>query len=338
MHHLRILVHPPTCMPPAESYAAPMKNATVDKWIRQFLESDPPRAKSVVMTVFGDAITPHGGQAWLGSLIALLAPLGLNDRLVRTSVFRLAEEGWLDAQREGRRSRYQLTATGRRRFERAHDRIYVPAETKWDGKWTLLLSAPETITAAERAQLRRELLWEGFGLIAPGMFGHPCGRSAALQEILERVQIAGKVFVCTASDSREVSTRPLADLVARCWDMERVMSDYRDFIKSFQPVARHLDKRRALDPEQAFVLRTLLIHAFRRVQLHDPLLPLALLPDDWPGTVAYDLCRRIYERAWPRAEGHIVTTLAREEGTVSQADAEFFKRFGGLSKGQIDAR
>lgn len=322
------------CSKPCE----PMKNATIDKWIRQFLQADPPRAKSVVMTVFGDAITPHGARAWLGSLIALLAPFGLNDRLVRTSVFRLAEEGWLDAQREGRRSRYQLTATGLRRFERAHDRIYVPAKTRWDGKWTLLLTAPEIITASQRANLRRELLWEGFGLIAPGVFGHPSGKSAALQEILDRAGVAGKVFVCTAGDSREVSTRPLADLVAHCWDMERVMAAYRNFIKSFQPMARHLEKRGALDPEQAFALRTLLIHAFRRVQLHDPLLPLALLPDDWPGTTAYDLCRRIYELAWPAAERHIVVTLAQEERAVSQANAEFFKRFGGLSKGQFDAR
>jgi phenylacetic acid degradation operon negative regulatory protein len=44
-----------------------MKNLPIDKWIRQFLANDPPRSKSVVMTVFGDSITPRGGAVWLGS-------------------------------------------------------------------------------------------------------------------------------------------------------------------------------------------------------------------------------------------------------------------------------
>src|SRR5437867_140293 len=81
-----------------------MKNLNIKKWIEEFMVTDPPRSKSVVMTIFGDSIAPHGGAVWLGSLIELLTPFGVSDRLVRTSVFRLAEEGWLEAKREGRRS------------------------------------------------------------------------------------------------------------------------------------------------------------------------------------------------------------------------------------------
>jgi phenylacetic acid degradation operon negative regulatory protein len=40
----------------------------------------------------------------LEALIDLLAPLGINERLVRTSVFRLAREGWLKAKPIGRRA------------------------------------------------------------------------------------------------------------------------------------------------------------------------------------------------------------------------------------------
>ena len=45
------------------------------------------KAKSLIVTVFGDALVPHGGTVWLGSLIALMAPFGLNERLVRTAAF-----------------------------------------------------------------------------------------------------------------------------------------------------------------------------------------------------------------------------------------------------------
>src|SRR5436190_15250989 len=79
-------------------------HAAVTRWIRRELETAPPRAKSLVVTVWGDALAPHGGAVWLSGLIRLLAPLGLNERLVRTSVYRLARDGWLASRQAGRRS------------------------------------------------------------------------------------------------------------------------------------------------------------------------------------------------------------------------------------------
>jgi phenylacetic acid degradation operon negative regulatory protein len=307
-----------------------MKNLPIDKWIRQFLANDPPRSKSVVMTVFGDSITPRGGAVWLGSLIALLAPFGISDRLVRTSVFRLAEEGWLEASRQGRRSLYTLTDSGLRRFERAYQRIYSPGSHCWDGRWTLLLTVPEIISAAQRARLRKELLWEGFGMVAPGVFAHPGGKSAALEEILMRVGVAGKVFVCSTEDSDQVSTRPLSDLIDHCWQLDRVVSGYRRFIDSFGPLRKLLKKKSGRDPEQAFAVRTLLIHAFRRVQLNDPQLPIELLPKKWPGTAAYELCHEIYQLTYRDAEQYILTTLQSEDEKVPEAASYFYQRFGGL--------
>ncbi|WP_334190639.1 phenylacetic acid degradation operon negative regulatory protein PaaX [Noviherbaspirillum sp.] len=308
-----------------------MKNASIDKWIQHFLDSNPPRSKSVVMTVFGDSITPRGGAVWLGSLIALLAPFGISDRLVRTSVFRLAEEGWLEASREGRRSLYTLTAPGLRRFERAYKRIYAPTELHWDGRWTMLLTAPEIISAAQRANLRKELLWEGFGMIAPGIFAHPGGKAAALEEILARLDVTGKVFVYSAAASDQVSSRPLSDLVAHCWELDKVLEGYRHFIDCFAPLLKLVKSRGALDPEQAFAIRTLLIHTFRRAQLHDPQLPLELLPEDWPGTIAYELCHEIYQLTYKEADQYILMTLQAEDDNVPEAASYFYERFGGLS-------
>ncbi len=308
-----------------------MPLSPINKWMQDFIASDPPRSKSVVMTVFGDSITPRGGAIWLGSLITLLAPFGISDRLVRTSVFRLAEEGWLEAAREGRRSLYTLTAPGLRRFERAYERIYSPTNLRWDGSWTLLLTAPEIISAGQRAGLRKELLWEGFGMIAPGVFGHPGGKASVLEEILVRVGVAGKVFVCSASESSQISTRPLSDLVEHCWELDKVVNGYRHFIDCFKPVLKLLKPKGALDAEQAFAIRTLLIHAFRRVQLHDPQLPLELLPAEWPGTTAYELCHEIYQLTYRQAEQYILATLQQEDENIPEAASYFYERFGGLS-------
>ena len=67
----------------------------VDVLAEDYGSMRPLRGGSLIITVFGDAILPRGGSIWLGSLIKLVQPLGLSERLVRTSVFRLAQDGWL---------------------------------------------------------------------------------------------------------------------------------------------------------------------------------------------------------------------------------------------------
>ncbi|MES3026176.1 MAG: phenylacetic acid degradation operon negative regulatory protein PaaX [Pseudomonadota bacterium] len=309
-----------------------MTAANSNEWIANFLAGDPPRSKSLVMTIFGDAIAPHGGTVWLGSLIELLAPFGVNDRLLRTSVYRLAQEGWLEANRDGRRSSYSIPPATLTRFERAYRRIYAPLELHWDGKWTLLLATGSAITAHQRAVLRKELLWEGYAVVAPGVYGHPAGDTEIIEEVLGRVGVRGKLFVCSAVAQGAVSTRPLRELVEDGWDLTDVVDGYRHFIETFAPVLAMLLREEPLVPEQAFVLRTLLIHAYRRVQLHDPMLPIELLPDPWPGSKAYALARALYQYTYEAAEQHIVAALRREDERAAGAGAAFFSRFGGLRK------
>lgn len=311
-------------------------------WIVRFLAEEPPRSKSLVVTIFGDAIVPHGGAVWLGSLIELLAPFGVNDRLLRTSVFRLAQEGWLGAQRDGRRSSYAITPDAMARFRHAYRRIYAPLAVHWDGHWTLVINSG-AIDAAERAAMRKELLWEGYSLIAPGIFGHPAADAEALQELLLRQGVQGKLLVLHAQSVTQVSGLPLNELVAAGWDLSGVADGYRQFIAGFEPLLAALGGAgdgtagtddggtgQAITPEQAFVMRSLLIHAYRRVQLHDPQLPVELLPQPWPGARAYELTRDIYRLLFAAAEQHVLATLRREDATAPEADASFYQRFGAL--------
>ena len=280
--------------------------------------------------MFGDAIAPHGGAIWLGSLIELLAPFGVSDRLLRTSVFRLVQEGWLVANRDGRRSAYAILASALPRFERANRRIYAPLAAHWDGSWTMLLGASAALDAPTRAALRKELEWEGYAMIAPGIYGHPVAAPEAIEEILGRLGAQGKLLVVRAGELPGVSSRPLRELAAEGWDLSAVVQGYRGFIAQFSDLLALLEARGPLAPEQAFVIRTLLIHAYRRVQLHDPMLPVELLPDPWPGSQAYALARALYRLTQAQAELHIVAALRREDAETPEADASFFQRFGGL--------
>jgi phenylacetic acid degradation operon negative regulatory protein len=308
-----------------------MKNMTSHEWIAQFLAGDPPRSKSLVMTIFGDTIVPHGGLIWLGSLIELLAPFGVNDRLLRTSVFRLAQEGWLAAHRDGRRSSYAITPEAVGRFGRAYRRIYAPLVSHWDGSWTIVMSSAGSIDAAQRGALRKELLWEGYSMIAPGVFGHPAGDPQLLEEILARAKVRGKVFACHATELPGAAQRPLRELVEEGWDLSGVIAGYEQFIAQFEPLLALLQAGRPIEPEPAFVIRTLLIHAYRRVQLHDPQLPVELLPEPWPGAQAYELARALYRLASDAAERHVMATLQREDDQAPEPQAAFYQRFGGLA-------
>jgi phenylacetic acid degradation operon negative regulatory protein len=307
-----------------------MKQLTSSEWIAHFLALDPPRSKSLVMTVFGDAIAPHGGKVWLGSMIELLAPFGVSDRLLRTSVFRLVQEGWLVASRDGRRSSYATRPQALPRLERANRRIYAPPGLHWDGRWTLLLAPNGSITTALRGAVRKELEWEGYSMLAPGLLAHPAADLESLGHILARTGAEGKVFVCSAAAVPNVASRPLAELVDDGWDLSAVSASYRQFIDVFAPLLALLQTNDEVAPQAAFLMRTLLIHAYRRVQLHDPMLPIALLPEPWPGSDAYALARAIYRLTYALAEEHITVALRREDQAAPDADAAFYERFGGL--------
>lgn len=303
---------------------------TSTQWIAHSLATDPPRHKSLVVTICGDAIAPHGGAFWLGSMIELLAPFGVNDRLVRTSVFRLVQEGWLTASREGRRSRYALAPTALPRFERANRRIYAAPGQDWDGRWTFVLATNGSIDSDLRALVRKELEWEGFAMLASGVMAHPAPDRDTLRDILARTGAEGRVFVCQADEVPDAGSRSLPELVGDCWNLDAVVLGYRGFIETFAPLPTML-ARGDVSPAHAFAIRTLLIHAYRRVQLHDPMLPLPLLPDPWPGADAYALARTIYQLSHERAEEHVLAMLRVEDAATPEADAAFHGRFGGLA-------
>src|SRR5215813_3367861 len=133
--------------------------------LRHFRTQRPLRGGSLLITIFGDAIAPRGGVVTLGSLIRLAAPFGLTERLVRTSVARLAQDDWLIGRRDGRRSEYRLTSRGQQRFAQATQRIYSKGPDSWDGHWSLLVLSPNGTRRPDN--LRDSLRWLGFGQTGP---------------------------------------------------------------------------------------------------------------------------------------------------------------------------
>ncbi|CAM3804051.1 phenylacetic acid degradation operon negative regulatory protein PaaX [Bordetella sputigena] len=311
--------------------------SALERLTAKLIKADPPRAKSLCVSLLGDAIEPHGGAIWLGDLIALLRPLGINERLLRTSVFRLVAEGWLHAERHGRRSLYRLSPQGARNTAHAALRIYQSDEPAWNGEWTLVLIPRMTSNGlAERTELRRALEWEGYGMVAPGVFAHPRARPGAAGSILESLGIPDKALVLAARDLPDVGALPLAALAEQCWNLQELAGQYREFIQQFGPLEKTLEKTSAEGnadtggaPAAAFAARVLLLHRWRRIVLHDPQLPADMLAPDWPGHAARALCRRLYWALFDASESHLASLAGHGEPHFRPLAGEALQRFGG---------
>ena len=310
----------------------PLERAT-QSLIGEFRDRPTLRAGSLIITVFGDAIAPRGGTVWIGSLIRALADFGISERLVRTSVFRLAKDGWLDVEQLGRRSYYRLTEEGANRFAQAAHRIYGEPRQSWSGDWCLVVTAG--LETAVRETVRRELGWLGFAPVAGDLLAHPAPDPDDLEQVLRRIPGAERLVIMHArTDGVAAWTQAgaIRELVRRSWNLEDIEARYQAFLDRFRPVMAASRRARSVAPGTAFQVRTLLIQEYRKVLLRDPLLPGELLPQSWHGVPAYQLCRNLYCRVFAAADDFLGNAMETADGPLPPPAPDFYQRFGGLRR------
>ena len=303
----------------------------IDVRLERFRQKSRIQAGSLITTVFGDAILPRGGRVSLGSMIQLLQPLGVTERLVRTAVYRLVKEEWLQSEALGRKTDYMLTPSGRRRFDEASRQIYAADIPGWDRRWRLILIVGE-LDVRLREPLRRALFWHGFGETATGSFVHP---TADLEKVMESLvsegldQVLAQLMPLVAVNSRAAHCATDSDMVQKAWNLADLALSYEGFLQKYQPIRDALVAcgQEDLSEENAFLVRTLLIHDVRRLLLRDPQLPESLLPASWPGSSARLLCRDLYRKLLPLSERHLDTQVRLSSGSAPQASQVVVSRF-----------
>ena len=264
--------------------------------VRQRCSEPDISARSVLVTVLGDSVLPVTKTLWLSSLFRLAEPFGFSERLVRTSMFRLAAEGWMANERIGRRSRYSMTLLAVRESEDADRRIYSRESGDWDGSWTFAVVDTPSTPAEERDRIVRHLRWHGFVSLGRGMMVSPSATEHGLRELLDLVD---PVAVLPTGRAELADLQGLVEdgFFAEVFRTADTEAAYRDFLARYQPW-QHQDLA-AATPLDAYSLRTMLVHELRRIRLRSPDVPVELLTPDWIGNLAYNLAADLYRRLSP---------------------------------------
>ncbi|TXH68639.1 MAG: phenylacetic acid degradation operon negative regulatory protein PaaX [Thiothrix sp.] len=302
-------------------------NQAAQALIEQFVQTSPIHANSLIVTIYGDTVCPHGGSIWLGSLIKLVKPLGVNERLVRTCVFRLSEKNLLRSKQIGRRSFYSLTEKGLRQFSSAASRIYAPDLASWDGQWRLVMTLLGELSTEQREQLRKELFWLGFTHITTGIFAHPTADLAEVSALIKELQIEEHVAILQAN-TPEPENVPVANrLIRQCFNTEALDEEYMEFNQQFAPVLAAALTSNQLDPELCFLIKILLIHKYRRILLREPELPKELVEADSASQQARRITAQLYGLIAPCADQYFKQVSESEKGAFAEPPRAYYQRF-----------
>ncbi|MDU7369106.1 MAG: phenylacetic acid degradation operon negative regulatory protein PaaX, partial [Acinetobacter baumannii] len=306
-------------------------SAKIQQIIDSVVKNETLSGTSLISTIFGDSVLHRGGNISLASLIQLLELFGFNNRAVRTSVFRLVKNDWLCSDKIGRTSFYRITDSSRSTYLQAEQRIYNDQMKEWDHYWDLILMS--SLDTENKALLKKELEWLGFANISTNLMAYPGCNRIELQRLLVDLNMSEQVVVFKAETLQlfNNSVDTIGRMLRTNWPIDELRQRYLQFLDIFREIGVLLmQENEQLEPVQAFQIRTLLIHYYRRILLKDPALPLELLPTDWPAISARTLSMNIYKKVFEPADEYFLSVAATAEGPMPNATAHYWRRFGGL--------
>jgi phenylacetic acid degradation operon negative regulatory protein len=247
-------------------------------------------ARSLLLTVLGELVLPHGAPVWTASLLHVLKGLGIEEQTARQAIARAAEAGWIAGEKQGREVRWTVTATGIELIEDITRRVIslsAPPE-RWDGDCLILLVTVPARQKAVRKRLYSELGWAGFGNPMPGLWASPhVDRATEMKRIIRELDLEDSTITFVGSTISIGLTDH--EIVRRAWDLDEVAARYDQLIQSFEALAP--------DPgDDLLFTHIALVNEWRQFPAMDPQLPEDLLPD-WIGRRATEMFLRL-RKTW----------------------------------------
>jgi phenylacetic acid degradation operon negative regulatory protein len=244
------------------------------------------RPRSIVFDLFGDYLRYRDGSARLLALVSLLEAFGVPESTARIALARLRREGWFDTETVGRETIYVLSAKSWAMLDEGRARIFDRVNAPWDGQWRMVIYEVPEAQREVRDEVRQKLTWLGFGPLATSTWISPRDKLDAVAERLRGIPgVRLDLLTCRAASAEQDR-----EMTARCWDLARLNRDYGAFVRLYSSKLASITSN-MLSPRDSLVLRTELIHDYRKFPFRDPDLPAELLPRAWHGTEAHELFR-----------------------------------------------
>lgn len=219
---------------------------------------------SVLVTFFGDLAATPKTHLTGPVLAALVQPIGIKPEALRVALHRLRKDGWIETSRSGRVSLYALTDYGRQQTNAVRQRVYGAAPER-PGDWHIVITAPHGAADPAHDLLKDAIPVSGNTYLLPS---HP-------------QRTPPNAFVGAVRDLSTVGW--VRDKIAP----PDIAAAYRDLDTALKGVARNLRSIRQGALIEQTILRTLILHNWRRILLRHPAAADFAI-DGWAGSE----CRR----------------------------------------------
>lgn len=249
------------------------------------IDSRPLSARSVLASAL---LGSDHGRLTVAELVAVASLFGISPGAARTCLWRMVSTGELTAD-DGSYALAGRLSERRQRVDEAA-RIDDAAAHRWDGTWELAIVALERRSATDRLELRRAATALHLAELREGVWARPDNldpqRFPTLAAVLDRQ--------CTRFHG--AATNIAADRVRSLFSLDEWAADARALIDAMDAA---LDADQPDGSAETFTYEfALSIAVVRHLQL-DPLLPVELTGDRWPGHALRSGYRR-FDRAFKR--------------------------------------
>lgn len=246
---------------------------------------------SLLVTLFGDLAQAPEAALSGAAINAVMDGMGVKPDATRVALHRLRKDDWIESTRAGRTSTYQLTTHGRGKSQAANPAIYGPG-SDGDAAWLGLLARPR-----DRDTRDPDTWW-----------------------------LSSTAFVTTAADTPPGALRiPLSaaheapDWVQDALCPAPVCAAAHLFLQRLEHIERHAGLGPGLDPLTVAIVRTLLVHAWRRLILKVPAVPAAALPTAWVGEACRVRVHAILDRIGAPEAATLSAHVADQRNLVTAA-------------------
>lgn len=221
-----------------------------------------------------------GAGAAVSRLIEVYEARGISHQIVRNALSKLKKEGYAES---AERSRYRATPLGEEfiRIVNAKPGLY---EKEWDRQWCMVLFEIPELERRRRDSFRTELLQLGFGSLYKSVYVSPWDYREEVIRLGEQCDVSSYITVTNTSIVHNDIT---PEQSIRLWPIEELQELYRRkeswFQEYLEPALTRLEDTETAEGLQLFVYFLELGDVIAELGLRDPMLPNALLPDNWTG-------------------------------------------------------